>query len=316
MKFEDISYNFSVAKVLAILTVASGHFFKGFWWAPVTNALFVFAFSSGFFTSKKYNGTYSKKKFWAAKLSRLLYPILVIDVFLLALLTLKKADGINTWDTIPSLFGLNGFLDWFGIVNHSPFGAGLWFFTLLILFYILYPIILTINKYKTFAVVCLILSLITTYTLYYLVHFNHALWLCSFAFVFGVFAARFNFKIHPYISLSCFIFSYFLMLYLSFFQDFKSLNYFFINISSISLVLYLLNKRLPNLLLEKFLILSGCAIEIYFIHTYLFIEFTRYHLVNYLLSMLIIITVAYILSMITQKLRTEFAPKLKETFAK
>jgi len=50
------SYNFKVAKVIAILTVAAGHFLhlQGFWIA-VTAGLFVFAFSSGYFTSLKYH---------------------------------------------------------------------------------------------------------------------------------------------------------------------------------------------------------------------------------------------------------------------
>lgn len=303
MKFTDISYNFSVAKVIAIMVVVTGHFYKGFWWAPVTNALFVFAFSAGFFTAKKYSHDFSKRKFWSAKIPRLIYPIIVIDVFLLLLFLGYGKNGIFTWHSILSLFGLNGFLDWFGVGNQSPFGAGLWFFTLLILFYILYPLLLAINKNQTHGIGFLIISFITTYILYYKVFFGHALWLSTFAFIFGVYAGRFNVKVSPGLSLGCFLFSYILMVYLSSAVDFKSLNYLLINISSIAIVVYLLNKKLPSLFLEKTLVLSGCLIEMYFIHTYMFITPTSFYIFNYLLSLLIIVATALMLSRLTAKIK-------------
>ena len=307
MKFEHLSYNFSVAKVIAILIVASGHFFKGFWWVPVTNALFVFAFSSGFFTSKKYASGFSKQKFWTAKISRLVYPILVINFFLFALFTVKGVDGIYTWQTIPSLFGLNGFIDWFNIVNTSPFGSGLWFFTLLILFYVLYPIISLINNNQILSIIFLLLSLITTYALYYIVPLNHVLFLSMFAFIFGAYTGKYSFKFPPLLSLACFFISYILMFYLSLFLNYKSLNYFLVHVSSIAIVGYLLHKKLPTLIIEKILLLTGCVIEIYFIHTYLFIDPTRNHIFDYIVSMLIIVTIAYLLSKVTAKLRSSKA---------
>ena len=50
-----ISRNFQIAKVLAILLVVVGHFGLGVsLWQLVTVGLFVFGFSSGYFTSAKY----------------------------------------------------------------------------------------------------------------------------------------------------------------------------------------------------------------------------------------------------------------------
>jgi len=90
------------------------------------------------------------------------------------------------------------------------------------------------------------------------------------------------------------------------------MNYFLILISSIFMVVYLLNKRLPGLVLKKVLSLSGCTIQIYFIHTYLFTKtITRQPVMNYAISMLIIIAVALCLSRITDKIRSMFTTKIQ-----
>ncbi len=58
MDFEDVSCNFSIAKIQAIIVVVIGHFFNGLVWIPTTFGLFVFTFSSGFFTSQKYQNSF------------------------------------------------------------------------------------------------------------------------------------------------------------------------------------------------------------------------------------------------------------------
>ena len=66
------SRNYSVAKVLSILTVTAGHWFTGtILWIPVTFGLFVFAFSSGYFTSASYGERIERRKFWRNKFQRL-----------------------------------------------------------------------------------------------------------------------------------------------------------------------------------------------------------------------------------------------------
>ena len=67
-----VSFNFSVAKVAAILLVVSGHYFSdSLLWIPVTMGLFLFAYASGRFTSSRYAGNLSLKTFWWRKLVRL-----------------------------------------------------------------------------------------------------------------------------------------------------------------------------------------------------------------------------------------------------
>ena len=92
---EEISESFSVAKFLAILLVVTGHYFEGsLLWIPVTIGLFVFSFSSGYFTSERYFGHIAIKKFWAGKFKRLLPPLLIVNIFLLLLFLWQGKDDI------------------------------------------------------------------------------------------------------------------------------------------------------------------------------------------------------------------------------
>jgi len=81
---KQTSANFAAAKVLSILLVLTGHFFDGtLLWIPVTVGLFVFAFSSAYFTEKKYATAVDLRAFWANKLGRLAIPFWVTRGFLL-----------------------------------------------------------------------------------------------------------------------------------------------------------------------------------------------------------------------------------------
>ncbi|WP_297480428.1 hypothetical protein [Ferrovum sp.] len=133
IKSSDISYNFSVAKVLSILMVATGHYFGGILWVPTTVALFVFAFSSGYFSALKYTGNFSVKKFWIAKVVRLGFSLIFINFFLLLLFIFQRKNNIFSWDSVLGMAGLGSIFTWLGLPYKSPFGSGLWFLTTLYL---------------------------------------------------------------------------------------------------------------------------------------------------------------------------------------
>ena len=136
------SYNFEVAKVALILVVAIAHFGTGLnLWMPATVGLFVFGFASGYFTQDRYGERFNLYRFWIKKLQRLGPHLLVINAFLLCIFLVQRRDGIWSWQTPIAVLGLTGWLNWLQIPNASPFGAGLWFFTLLLLFYLVYPLI-------------------------------------------------------------------------------------------------------------------------------------------------------------------------------
>lgn len=181
-----------MAKVLSIFTVVLGHshLLPVNIWVTVTIGLLVFSFSSGYFTSLKYNGDFSKKEFWLKKAKRLGVNLIVINVFLLILFLIQGRSGIWTWHTIVNMLGLNGFLNWFYIQNLSPFGAGLWFFTLLLVFYLTYPVLEWINRNKIISYLFVVFFVIVAFYLQKYIVYGHALWLTACGFVTGVFCAR------------------------------------------------------------------------------------------------------------------------------
>lgn len=185
------SFNFTVAKVLAILLVVTGHFFGGsLLWIPVTVGLFVFAYSSAYFTTKKYGDSFEHKSFWANKIGRLVIPFWLTQGFLLLFFVATGREGIWTWQTLIHWLGQSGWLNWFAIPNASPFGAGLWFFTLLLIFYLLYPYLSRWNGASARARLALPIALAFALILDHEVKVGHALWLTAFTFWFGVYVAR------------------------------------------------------------------------------------------------------------------------------
>src|SRR5471032_2893628 len=134
-----VSLNFSVAKVVAIFTVLLGHWFSpSILWIPVTIGLFIFAYSSGYFTARIYGARLDIRRFWVNKLERLGIRYWVTLGFL-DVVVMIRGGRLFHWHTLVHLFGLSGVLNWLDIHNRSGLGAGLWFFTLLLVFYLVYP---------------------------------------------------------------------------------------------------------------------------------------------------------------------------------
>ncbi len=54
---------------------------------------------------------------------------------------------------------MTGFLNWLDIENNSPFGAGMWFLTLLLIFYAFFPFLrlLFLNKKRDLVVTVFLL---------------------------------------------------------------------------------------------------------------------------------------------------------------
>ncbi len=185
---KNTSRVFDILKFGSICLVFFGHFFADtipLIWIPVTTALIVFGFSSGYFTSLKYSDSFDIKEFWKKKFQRLGVNILVINVFLLLVFVLQDKPGIWTWQTLVNFPGLTGFLNWFHIDNISPFGRGMWFFTLLIIFYAVYPVLRAIrSQHWPVFMICFIGI---AYFFSRLHDPGHALYLASVGFIAGVY---------------------------------------------------------------------------------------------------------------------------------
>ena len=294
---QQISENFSVAKLVLILLVATGHYFDGsILWVPVSIALFVFAFSSGYFTAYRYRGTFKISSFFLGKARRLLPSLIAINGFLLLLFIWEGRANIAHTHTFFSAFGLVGFLDWFGVKNVSPFGNGLWFFTVLLVFYGVYPFLNFICSTKnrtiffiiTLGVFCLLGQIYASPP--------YMLWLTVFGFGFGVFLSRVNWI--PCVSKIIYLFVFLSGLFLGLnFFGFKLANVFFITILSILVASLLLVARVPSGLLGPLNCWLPCVLEIYFLHTYLFVRSPVLGVVtSYVFSIINILFLAYLIN--------------------
>lgn len=169
-----VSYNFQFAKVAALFAVIAGHYAQAhehpwsvFLWIPAQVGLAVFGFSSGYFSALRYREGFSLQAFWRAKIPRLLAPLLVADVFLLAILLVQGRENVFHWHTLPALLGLNGVFLWAQDPPQTPLGKGLWFFTLLWLFYLAFPVLEKVNRSRLTGLVTVVaaglLALLLTY---------------------------------------------------------------------------------------------------------------------------------------------------------
>jgi len=298
---QNISNNFNMAKVLSIFTVVLGHshLLPVNIWVTVTIGLLVFSFSSGYFTSLKYNGDFSKKEFWLKKAKRLGVNLIVINVFLLILFLIQGRSGIWTWHTIVNMLGLNGFLNWFYIQNLSPFGAGLWFFTLLLVFYLTYPVLEWINRNKIISYLFVVFFVIVAFYLQKYIVYGHALWLTACGFVTGVFCARNDINIS--LNVSALVSGVMLatMFSLNYLLGIKDYNFFLILFFAVFGIFSFINLKLSGLLVVPASYFSGCLLEIYLIHTYLFVEPTGYRFADFVISFLLILLSAKILQIIS-----------------
>ena len=297
-----ISRNFTVAKVLAITMVLTGHFFGGLLCVPTTMSLFVFGFSSGFFTSCKYKNDYSFVSFWKNKIYRLVGPLVVINLFLLVLFIIKGKSGILTWHSIISVLGMNGLLSWFGIHNQSPFGSGLWFFTLLIVFYFVYPFVQRIvNSPGSLFFMCMAIVILSF--IHFLAPFEYSLWTTAISFIFGVFICSKGCRLKRRLLVISFLCIVVAILIMNFYLYDTRLNYFLILCCSMSIVLLLVSVKLPCICYEVFLLLSGAVIEIYFIHTYMFVKTGIFPaFVGYCLSLILILLTSLLLAQLAKKI--------------
>lgn len=308
--FQDISYTFSIAKLAAILTIFTAHYFGGMGWVPATVALFIMAWSSGFFTACKYMGEFNLARFWRAKIERLGYRLLIVDIFLCSLLLLRQQSGLWSWQTIWALLGLNGFLHWFNIPNPSPLGAGLWFLTLLWLFYLVYPVLERFNRKRAPAIIFIATALVVSMKLYHWNRLDHMLWMTLFAFLFGVFSARYRLRVRAALALlvggasAVLLVEHNLWAHIPY-PDYHLANYTLILIGSIAAIHLLLEIQLPRRWFDRFLPWSGCVLEFYMIHFYFLAPWQGLpKIVSYGVSLIITIALAWLLNWLQEQVRS------------
>ncbi|WP_459942448.1 acyltransferase family protein, partial [Deferrisoma palaeochoriense] len=183
---------FDVLKVLAIGEVAVAHFLEPLFpavWAPTAVSLLIFAYSSAYFTRRSYGLRFDRRAYWGRKARRLGIRLLAVDALLLVLFLVQGRSGVWTWQSLVCAAGLQGWLNWLHLPNPSPFGRGMWFLTLLFVFYALYPWIARVLGVGRRPAFWLTLGwCAAAWALEKVVPYGHALWLTTCGFIIGTYA--------------------------------------------------------------------------------------------------------------------------------
>lgn len=298
-----VSRNFQTLKILSIFAVVTGHYFKNLevLWAPVTLGLFVFAYSSAYFTTIKYGEKFDKRQYWLNKVSRVLTELVITNIFLLILLVFQGEKGIFCWQTIVNFFGLTGFLNWFRIENPSPLGKGLWFLTLLWIFYAVYPFVVRWFRVRYTACILAFIFFICAYCMSRYIVVGHALFFTANAFVFGIFTAKTK-MVSYRISLLILTSSFLAMILLNFVISFKMINFILIFSFSASLVICLEYIDIHPFIHKVGGYFSDCILQIYLIHSYFFLHLSDQVLIDFAISLIMICLISKILKNICLKI--------------
>jgi hypothetical protein len=295
------SFNYRVAKVLAIYMVVTGHWFGGPLWIPVTVGLFLFAFSSGMFTACRYGHQLDRAAFWRNKLQRLGLRYWII-LGALALLLAWQGRTVLHWHSLVHAAGLSGFLNWFGVRNHSALGAGLWFFTLLLLFYVSYPLLARLCASRAAAAVTALAALGAALVLEQTLPMGHELWLTAAAFVVGVAYGRhlppwragwLGWTVLAVVGATGL---------LNVVLHVKMFNTLLIVLAGLALCAWLDKTALPRNALTRLIAgLDAIVLEVFLIHMYLFVRPTGQSLLDFVLSVALITAVAWSLNAVVER---------------
>lgn len=298
---KTISVNFSVAKVLAIFAVVASHWFHGMkLWILSTIALFLFGFASTYFTARLNGSDVDIGAFWKKKLRRLGIRYWFILAALAILLVVADRD-IFHWHTLVHLTGMSGVLNLFG-PSHSALGRGLWFFTLLLLFYAAYPLLARKLQAsaRTTTVLCLVAAGLAV--LNETVSVGFALWPTMLGFFLGVYVGINPLRLSAGVLHRVLVAVPLLMALLNAVFGIRELNKILLVVFALALSLRL---TLPGLRLggmRRLAALEALLLEIYLIHSYLFVRPTGISVLDFTISLGLIIPVAMVLNIAGNRL--------------
>jgi hypothetical protein len=305
---KKISINFTTLKSISILLIVIAHFYKDIrmLWVPAAFGLFIFSYSSSYFTSFKYHDSYDLKRYLANKIYRLGVNLLVINLFLISLFSIQGKDNMWNMKTLLSFFGLTGLLDWLRIYIEGPFGAGMWFLTLLLIFYAIYPIL---NRYLRKQKQIYLFSIGTLIVVSWLntnIIYGHALWLTTGGFIIGFMSAKTRIRILKELSMLAMIAAIALIVVLNFVVSVKTFNFYLLLVLFGSFVLSVEYMSFPKTIHSFMHYLSNCVLEIYLIHTAIFIRLTSIKSIDFLVSLLCIISLSIVLAWISNVIKKHF----------
>lgn len=307
-----ISDNFHLAKVAAILMVVTGHYFGGLLWIPTQAALFIFGFSSGFYSAYGHGTLVDVSRFWKPKVTRLLIPLCVFQVFVFGVCLAFRREGLFEWDTLPAFFGLTGVLRWIGVERLSPLGNGLWFLTLLWTYYLIFPLILRIFRNK------LLGGLLVVFALPGFVALEHFAWQGVFFystawfFLFGTYIGLHRMWFHRNAIISTVSLAIVATVLLKYFV-FENIPGVAVIMFGTMILVHLIFRTHITLAISRIVrLLSSWMLAIYVIHGYLFVHNEDWgKLASFTLSLLLILGASAVLTGISNLLVRRVASKPK-----
>lgn len=302
-----ISKNLSVLKGVAALIVMLGHYgsIPNFW-VVVTLGMLVFSISSGYFTYIRYHGSFSPLSYWHRKITRLVPHLLIINLFLLCIFFFRKENNIWSIYTLVNIFGMNGILNWFHIQNLSPFGAGMWFLTLLILFYAFYPLMEKAYRHNLISLCFTVAAVLFFYYMHLNFRYGHALWMTASGFPIGMFIAQRKVELKKNLAVAGILVLGFMMMFAHFILHFDGGNFFFIIFISSLLILLFQRLELPKFFVRFGLWVSSILLELYLLHPYLKMAFTSFAILNIVFSMLLVLVISSALLWLVDRLPLVF----------
>lgn len=311
-RYQIISSSARVFKPIAIFCIAFGHFYDvskihigvlDYWWNISSIALIYFTISSAYFTGIKYNDNLEVKKYIVNKVYRIGIKLVLANLFISLLSIARGRDGIFNAYSIVHFLGLSGFLNWFNIPNHSRLGAGMWFLTLLFIFYAAYPILRKIYQDKTKSIVFTFISLLILIVLDKKIRMGHMLWITMSGYFIGLFFSRQNLThwvgcIKNISLLFIVIISHVILNIL----NIKLLNGSLLIAAATMIFILSSNLVFYTTIVNIFRPLDSCIFEIFIIHSYLFFYPTDIFVLNCIISFSIIIFIAIGLNFISKKI--------------
>lgn len=301
---ERTSKNLSTVKGVAALIVMVGHYASiPNFWVVVTVCLLIFTISSGYFTWQRYHGEFSWCHYWRGKAIRLGSRLIIIELFLFCLFLVEGRNELWSWHTIVNLAGLNGFLNWFHIPNRSPYGAGMWFLTLLLIFYAAYPFLERFYRRNSSSLAVTICGILSLFVLNRTMVYGHALWLTAAGFLVGIFLAQRHVRLTVIAAAAMVIMSAVSMIVFHTLFAFDTANFFFILSVAIGVNLFLMEVDLPQQVTRIGTWLSGILLEIYLLHPYLKVTLTGMNVLDVSISIAVVLFVGALLAWFGKQVR-------------
>jgi hypothetical protein len=306
---QTVSKNFSAAKVIAIFVVVTGHWVTAVnLWFLATISLFLFGFSSSFFTARLYGQNVDMRSFWKKKVQRLgIRYWLILGV--LTVLLLIQGRTIFHWHTLVHFSGLSGILNLFS-PSQSALGRGLWFFTLLLFFYVLYPLLAKLLVASTRTSVLLAVTVVGLLVLNEWMRLGFSLWLTMLAFILGIYVGINQLRPSPRVLYGLMLGAPVALVLVNAVFHISALNTALLGLFALALCLHLTVPGRPLTWLHPLIPLEACLLEIYLIHSYLFVHPTGISALDFAISLVLIVFCALVLNAVaTRLIAWLFAPK-------